>query len=195
MTEGIGTAFAFLFCSLGGYHEGPGGELGWGLYDEEFFDWNLRQTREVGALPLGRRTYEHFAEVWTSAEAAAFMNAVPETVVTSGGQVTPWQGTRVADGSDLDAEVARPLRRWDATGPGDRSRSNALVCAGPDPVPGCTGWPSPPRTHGSAGPWVLYSSTPQPSGGRGLAGRGEGALWIVTPPWITPAATEELPSA
>ncbi|WP_165953706.1 hypothetical protein [Streptomyces sp. 8K308] len=48
-----------LFCSLDGYHEGPEGELGWGPYDEEFFDWNLRQTREVGALLLGRRTYEH----------------------------------------------------------------------------------------------------------------------------------------
>ncbi|MFD7130822.1 dihydrofolate reductase family protein [Streptomyces sp. NPDC059894] len=78
---------AFLFCSLDGYHEGPGGELDWGLYDEEFFDWNLRQTREVGALLLGRRTFEHFAEVWTSAgaaqrlpEVAAFMNAVPKTV-------------------------------------------------------------------------------------------------------------------
>ncbi|WP_208880566.1 dihydrofolate reductase family protein [Streptomyces armeniacus] len=106
--------FAFLFCSLDGYHEGPDGELDFGLHDEEFFDWNLRQTREVGALLLGRRTYEHFAEVWPSAEAAerlpeiaAFMNAVPKTVVTGGGPVTPWEGTRVTDGSDLGAEVAR----------------------------------------------------------------------------------------
>ena len=90
--------FAFLFCSLDGYHEGAGGELDWGLVDEEFFDWNLRQTREVGALLLGRRTYEHFAEVWTSQDAArrlpeiaAFMNAVPKTVVTSSGQVTAWE--------------------------------------------------------------------------------------------------------
>ncbi|MDI3405202.1 dihydrofolate reductase family protein [Streptomyces cavernicola] len=106
--------FAFQFCSLDGYHEGPGGELGWGLYDEEFFDWNLRQTREVGALLLGRRTYEHFAEVWTSQEAAArmpevtaFMNAVPKTVVTSRTTVPPWQGSRTVDGADLPAEVAR----------------------------------------------------------------------------------------
>lgn len=68
--------FAFLFCSLDGYHEGPGGELDWGLNDEEFFDWNLRQTREVGALLLGRRTYEHVVEVWTSAEAAEWMPEV-----------------------------------------------------------------------------------------------------------------------
>ncbi|MFE0878794.1 dihydrofolate reductase family protein [Streptomyces smyrnaeus] len=106
--------FAFLFCSLDGYHEGPGGELGWGLYDEEFFDWNLRQTREVGALLLGRRTYEHFADAWTSERAAeempevtAFMNAVPKTVVTSSGPITPWKNSRTTDGSDLGAEVAR----------------------------------------------------------------------------------------
>lgn len=105
--------FAFLFCSLDGYHEGPDGELQWGLYDEEFFDWNLRQTREVGALLLGRRTYEHFADVWTTAQTAermpevtAFMNAVPKTVVTGGGQATR-ENTRVVDGSGLDAELAR----------------------------------------------------------------------------------------
>ena len=35
------------------------------------------------------------------------MNAVPKTVVTGGGQVTPWENTRVVDGSGLDAELAR----------------------------------------------------------------------------------------
>ncbi len=112
---GAQQVFAFLFCSLDGYHEGPGGELGWGLYDEEFFDWNLRRTREVGALLLGRRTHEHFAEVYTSAataerlpEVTAFMNAVPKTVVTrGGGPVAPWQNSRVTGSGDLGAEVAR----------------------------------------------------------------------------------------
>ncbi|MFF9556098.1 dihydrofolate reductase family protein [Streptomyces albus] len=106
--------FAFLFCSLDGCLEGPDGESGWGLHDEEFFGWNLRQTREVGALLLGRRTHEHFAEAWTSPETAerlpevtAFMNAVPKTVVTRSGRVTPWGGTRVTDGSDLAADMAR----------------------------------------------------------------------------------------
>ncbi|WP_225842577.1 dihydrofolate reductase family protein [Streptomyces albus] len=101
-------------CSLDGCHEGPRGELDWGLHDEEFFDWNLRQTREVGALLLGRRTHEHFAEAWPSPETAerlpeatAFMNAVPRAVVTRSGRVTPWEGTRVTDGSDLAADMAR----------------------------------------------------------------------------------------
>ncbi|MGI5350552.1 hypothetical protein ACQEU8_20600 [Streptomyces sp. CA-250714] len=40
-------------------------------------------------------------------EVTAFMNAVPKTVVTSSGPVTPWEGTRVTEGSDLDAEIAR----------------------------------------------------------------------------------------
>uniref|UniRef100_A0AAU2JMH0 Dihydrofolate reductase family protein n=1 Tax=Streptomyces sp. NBC_00049 TaxID=2903617 RepID=A0AAU2JMH0_9ACTN len=107
--------FAFVVCSLDGYHEGPGGELDWGHYDEEFFDWNVRQTREVGALLLGRRTYEHFADVWPPGreaaerlpEIAAFMNAVPKTVVTDSGRITPWENTRVVDGAGLEAEVAR----------------------------------------------------------------------------------------
>ena len=106
--------FAFLFCSLDGYHEGPGGELDWGLCDDEFFDWNVRQLREVGALLLGRRTYEHFADVWTSDEAkgrlpriAASMNAMPKTVVTNSGRVTPWENSRVVDDAGLEAEVAR----------------------------------------------------------------------------------------
>ncbi|WP_407549845.1 hypothetical protein QOM21_11655 [Streptomyces sp. Pv4-95] len=68
----------------------------------------------MGALLLGGRTDEHFADVWTSPAAAermpevtAFMNAVPKPVVAGSGPVTPWEGTRVIDGSDLNAEVAR----------------------------------------------------------------------------------------
>ncbi|WP_055498335.1 dihydrofolate reductase family protein [Streptomyces albus] len=68
----------------------------------------------MGALLLGRRTHEHFAGAWTSPETAerlpevtAFMNAVPRTVVTRSGRVTPWEGTRVTDGSDLAADMAR----------------------------------------------------------------------------------------
>ncbi|WP_267880873.1 MULTISPECIES: dihydrofolate reductase family protein [Streptomyces] len=40
-------------------------------------------------------------------EATAFMNAVPRTVVTGSGRVTPWEGARVTDGSDLAADMAR----------------------------------------------------------------------------------------
>ncbi|GHJ18920.1 dihydrofolate reductase family protein [Streptomyces albus] len=35
------------------------------------------------------------------------MNAVPRTVVTGSGRVAPWEGTRVTDGSDLAADMAR----------------------------------------------------------------------------------------
>ncbi|WP_165953705.1 dihydrofolate reductase family protein [Streptomyces sp. 8K308] len=35
------------------------------------------------------------------------MNAVPKFVVTRRGSVTPWENTRVTDGADLAAEVAR----------------------------------------------------------------------------------------
>ncbi|MEU2607448.1 dihydrofolate reductase family protein [Streptomyces albus] len=120
--------FAFLFCSLDGCLEGPDGELGWGLHDEEFFDWNLRQTREVGALLLGRRTHEHFAGAWTSPDTAerlpevtAFMNAMARTVVTRSGRVAPWGAP-----ASPTAAIWRPT--WPGCGPGPRvtSRSSAV---------------------------------------------------------------------
>ncbi|GAA3050217.1 MULTISPECIES: dihydrofolate reductase family protein [Actinomycetes] len=127
--------FAFLFMSLDGYVEGPDGELDWNLTDEEFFTWNIRQSREIGALLLGRRTFDHFAEFWTTPSAAAampevwtFMNTVPKTVVT-GRDAPPqdWDGTRVVDGDDL-AGVVGTLR--DETG-GDVAvlGSPTLTCA------------------------------------------------------------------
>jgi dihydrofolate reductase len=116
--------FAFLICSLDGFHEGAAGDLTWNsrFIDSEFFDWNLRQNRGVGALVLGRRTYDHFAEFWPSPEAvdqmprtAAFMNNVPKLVVTRTLETASWSGTTIADGSDLAADLER-LRR---TGTGD----------------------------------------------------------------------------
>ncbi|NDK30539.1 dihydrofolate reductase family protein [Nesterenkonia haasae] len=110
-----GTVFAFLFCSLDGYYEGPGGELDWGVNDEEFFTWNMRQCNEIGALLLGRRTYEHFQAFWTSRsarehmpEVAQFMSSVPKLVVTGNSDLPPtWRGTTITDGKNLAADIAR----------------------------------------------------------------------------------------
>lgn len=107
--------FAFLFCSLDGYYEGPDRELDWGVNDEEFFTWNLRQCREIGALVLGRRTYEHFEAFWTTSsaneqmpEVAQFMNSVPKVVVTRNADLRPtWTGTETIDGKDLAADIER----------------------------------------------------------------------------------------
>lgn len=113
--------FTFLICSLDGFHEGAGGDLTWNsrFIDSEFFDWNLRQNRGVGALVLGRRTYDHFAGFWPSPEAvarmprtAAFMNDVPKLVVTRTLETASWSGTSIADGSDLAADLER-LRATD----------------------------------------------------------------------------------
>ncbi|WP_158583127.1 dihydrofolate reductase family protein [Nesterenkonia natronophila] len=108
-----GTVFAFLFCSVDGYFEDAEAKLDWGVNDDEFFAWNVRQLSQIGALLLGRRTYEHFAAFWTSAEAASrmpevatFMASVPKLVITSqapSDQV--WSGTRTSDGYDLAADI------------------------------------------------------------------------------------------
>ncbi|GAA1172070.1 dihydrofolate reductase family protein [Nesterenkonia xinjiangensis] len=107
--------FAFLFSSLDGCFEGPNHELDWALNDAEFFAWNRNQYRQVGALVLGRRTYEHFAEFWTSPSArenmpdvATFMTSVPKLVVTRDpASLPPWTGTRHSDGRDLPSDLAR----------------------------------------------------------------------------------------
>lgn len=85
--------FAFLFCSVDGFIEDAEHRLDWNTNDPELFVWNQRQARQaphIGAVLLGRRTYDHFADFWTTPEAAeqfpeitAFMHEVPKTVVTT----------------------------------------------------------------------------------------------------------------
>lgn len=109
--------FAFLFCSLDGFVEDTQRRLDWNTNDPELFTWKGRQARQsphVGALLLGRTTYDHFAEFWPSAEAyehypeiAAFMHETPKTVVTSRPEtLPPWHLATAADGTDLAAVVA-----------------------------------------------------------------------------------------
>lgn len=110
--------FAFLFCSVDGFVEDADRRLDWNTDDPELFVWKGRQARQtphVGALLLGRRTYDHFAEFWTTAEAserypeiAAFMQAVPKAVVTNRpGSLPSWHGAHPADGTDLPGVVER----------------------------------------------------------------------------------------
>jgi dihydrofolate reductase len=108
-----GTVFAFLFCSLDGYFEDAEAKLDWVVNDDEFFEWNVRLLSHIGALLLGRRTYEHFVEFWTSAEAAtrmpevaAFMTSVPKLVISSRAPSDHvWSSTRTSDGGDLAADI------------------------------------------------------------------------------------------
>ena len=109
--------FAFLFCSVDGFIEDAEHRLDWNTNDPELFVWNQRQARQaphIGAVLLGRRTYDHFADFWTTPEAAeqfpeiaAFMHEAPKTVVTTRPDSLPaWHGARPADGADLPGVVA-----------------------------------------------------------------------------------------
>lgn len=117
--------FAFLFCSVDGFIEDAEGRLDWNTDDPELFVWKGRQARQtphVGALLLGRRTYDHFAEFWPSPEAAArypeiaaFMHEVPKIVVTSRPDSLPsWHGASPVDGADLPAVVAELRQEHDS---------------------------------------------------------------------------------
>ncbi len=61
--------FLFMMVSLDGFHEGPNHDLSWHNVDEEFNEFAIKQTRNVGALLFGRRTYELMRDFWPTEHA------------------------------------------------------------------------------------------------------------------------------
>jgi dihydrofolate reductase len=53
--------------SLDGFIAGPGGDIGWGMPDDELHRFHNDQTRELGAHFLGRRLYETMV-YWETAD-------------------------------------------------------------------------------------------------------------------------------
>ncbi|HZM56894.1 MAG TPA: dihydrofolate reductase family protein [Acidimicrobiales bacterium] len=60
---------SFIFISLDGFYEGPGGELDWPNVDAEFNDFAVRQLDDADTLGFGRATYEHMAAYWPTEQA------------------------------------------------------------------------------------------------------------------------------
>ena len=85
---------------------------GWVLpyTDEVVADFMGRHTTAAGALLLGRRTYEAFANVWPYADqqnpAVAAMNKMPKYVASRTLTAGSWANTTIL-GTDVPAEVAR----------------------------------------------------------------------------------------
>jgi dihydrofolate reductase len=107
------------FVSVDGVMEDPGGaeDFKYGGWAFEFErgqagdDFKLDETRNSGALLLGRTTYEGFAKAWPSrtGEFADKFNTMPKYVVTSTGDGLDWGNTTVVEG-DLGEAVPK-LRR------------------------------------------------------------------------------------
>ncbi len=111
-----GRIFAFLFCSVDGFIEDKQRRLDWSTPELQVFTWNSPEARhnpQVSAMLLGRNTFDHFAEFWTTKAAftdypqiAQFMRDTPKTVITSRPESLPdWTGSRPVSGTDLKATV------------------------------------------------------------------------------------------
>ncbi|WP_026411285.1 dihydrofolate reductase family protein [Actinomadura oligospora] len=110
--------------SLDGVVEDPVGEDGlkgraWFRPDESadgpaWFQDGLEESRTIGALLLGRLTYQWFAERWPSqtGEWADRLNAAPKYVVSSTITDLPWANSTVLKG-DLADGVATLRREVD----------------------------------------------------------------------------------
>jgi dihydrofolate reductase len=105
------------FVSLDGVMEDPGGsedfEYGGWTFEIDRGDegnrFKLDETMASGALLLGRRTYEGFAEAWPSREDefADKFNGMPKYVVSSTLTDPEWTNTTVISPDDLATEVER----------------------------------------------------------------------------------------
>jgi dihydrofolate reductase len=106
------------FVTLDGVIEDPGGSEntdrgGWAFQFErgpEGDKFKLDETLDAGAMLLGRKTYEGFAEAWPSrTDEAGFadkMNSMPKYVVSNTLESADWNNSTVI-GSDVAEEVAK----------------------------------------------------------------------------------------
>lgn len=97
--------FLFMMITLDGFFEGPNGELDWHNVDEEFNEFAIHQTSEVGALLFGRKTYEMMASYWPTESAkrddpvvAGLMNSLPKIVFSKTLAKVEWENSRLAKG-------------------------------------------------------------------------------------------------
>ena len=105
------------FISVDGVIEDPGGSEdfkygGWSFEfnrGEEGDRFKVDETKASGALLLGRRTYEGFADAWPQrdGEFADLFNSMPKYVVSSTLTDPEWNNSTVIDPSNLAGEVAR----------------------------------------------------------------------------------------
>jgi dihydrofolate reductase len=91
--------------------------------------FGLGEVMDTGALLLGRRTWQMFAQIWPGRddEFSAKMNAMPKLVVSrSLDQTDEWQNSSLLRG-DLLAEVAERKQTQDLVVTGSASVTRALM--------------------------------------------------------------------
>lgn len=105
--------FFFMLISIDGFFEGPDHDLSWHNTDDEFQEFAIEQTSNLGAILFGRRTYEMMAYFWPSEEArktdpivAGLMNNTPKIVfsrtLAKVGETEYWKNVRLIKDSVED---------------------------------------------------------------------------------------------
>lgn len=72
----MGNVVVFVAVSLDGMFEGPSGDIGWHIVDEEFLTHVNDVLGHMGAFLHGRVMYENMAAVWPTAEQDPSMTPV-----------------------------------------------------------------------------------------------------------------------
>ena len=103
-----------MMVSVDGYFEGEGHDLSWHNVDAEFNEFAIAQTKSVGTLLFGKRTYDLMAGYWPMAEArkddpvvAGLMNTTPKIVFSKSMQklqaIPHWENVELAREVDHQA--------------------------------------------------------------------------------------------
>ena len=118
----MGRIIVTEFVSLDGVMEDPGGSEdfkygGWTFElsrGDEGNKFKLDETLDSAALPLGRATYEGFAEAWPSRDDdfAKKFNSMPKYVVSSTLGEAEWNNSTVLEG-DVVEEVSKLRQGFD----------------------------------------------------------------------------------
>ncbi len=94
--------FAFNVVTLDGFVAGPNHDISWVNTDDEFAQFSIEQTSTIGAILLGRVTYEGMASYYPTPEAKAgfpkltrLMNTLPKVVFSRTLQQAEWNNTRL----------------------------------------------------------------------------------------------------
>ncbi|MGW2045331.1 dihydrofolate reductase family protein [Streptomyces sp. NPDC001858] len=65
----MGKIVLMMSMSLDGYIEGPGHDISWHRVDDEVHSYVNDRIRDLGAMLLGRTTYDLMADFWPTADA------------------------------------------------------------------------------------------------------------------------------
>jgi dihydrofolate reductase len=88
--------------TLDGFFEGPNHDISWHHVDDEFNQFAIEQTSNIGTILFGRVTYELMASYWPTSAAiiddpiiADLMNNLPKIVFSRTLQKAEWNNTRL----------------------------------------------------------------------------------------------------